>query len=345
MDGRPNILLVVLDTLRSESCSVCGYRRPTTPGLDRLAAEGTAYVNAISPAPWTLPAHVSLFTGRYCFQHRVDGRRYRLEADQAVLAEILRSEGYSTAGVSSNVWISDTFGFQRGFDFFHKAWLLIQSEIGGAEMFKVGPVARSRRVARLLSVLRTGNPKLMVNAAYAKLMANRRDGGSAAVSSTALRWLKNRGGSPFFLFLNYMDVHAPYLAPKSYRHTYASASLSTADMRRLAALSVRGKDYHMGRLTVTPQEFEHLRDLYDEEVLYTDARLAEVIDHLRQTGDLENTLIIVVSDHGENIGDHGLSNSIYEQSARCLAAIGLEIAPGIGILDIDRSIVFMLKYH
>jgi arylsulfatase A-like enzyme len=103
-----------------------------------------------------------------------------------------------------------------------------------------------------------------------------------------------------------MDVHAPYLAPKPYRHTYASASLSTAEMRRLAALSVRGKDYHMGRLTVTPQEFDHLRDLYDEEVLYTDARLAEVIDHLRQTGDLENTLVIVVSDHGENIGDHGL---------------------------------------
>lgn len=306
MDPRPNVLLVVLDTVRAQNCSVCGYARSTTPCLDTLAAEGARYVNAVATAPWTLPAHVSLFTGRYCFQHQVDGRRYKLGVNQPVLGEILQAEGYATAGISSNVWISEPFGFHRGFEYFHKTWLLFQSEVESAEMVKLDPGAVEGRAVKAASVLRTSNPALIVNALYAKLLAKRQDGGSAAVSRRAIQWLRPRRKRPFFLFLNYIDPHAPYLAPPRYRHVYASANLSAAQTRRLAALSRRSRDYHMGRLAISQEDFGHLGDLYDEEIRYTDARLAQVMEHLRRTGELDDTLVIVVADHGENIGNHGL---------------------------------------
>jgi arylsulfatase A-like enzyme len=306
MGRQPNILLAVLDTVRAQNCSCCGYNRQTTPYLDALAKEGIYYTNAITPAPWTLPAHVSLFTGQYCFDHQVDGRRYKLGSDHTLLTDMLSREGYATAGITSNVWISDTFGFDRGFDYFHKTWPLFQDETESVSIVKLDSDARAGTLSKIVSVLRTREAKTILNALYAKVFAKRRDQGASQVTEKAIQWLKRPGDSPFFLFLNYMDPHAPYLPPKPYRQTFAAADLTQAEIRRLAALSRRGKGYHMGHLAITEREFEILTDLYDEEILYTDAQLGLLLDYLRSSGELDRTLVIVVSDHGENIGDHNL---------------------------------------
>ncbi|HSJ53619.1 MAG TPA: sulfatase-like hydrolase/transferase, partial [Anaerolineae bacterium] len=123
---RPNILLVVLDATRADACSCYGAAQPTTPNLDRLAAEGTLYEQAISPAPWTLPAFASLFTGYYPNQLGIYEQR-RLPPAVPTLASLLSDRGYGTFAITGNSWMSTDFGLGRGFEHFYKLWQILQT--------------------------------------------------------------------------------------------------------------------------------------------------------------------------------------------------------------------------
>lgn len=116
--GGPDVVLIVVDTLRSDHVSSYGYPRRTSPHLDRLAAEGTLYERAQTTAPWTLPAHASLFTGLYPSSHQVYYGHLRLAAGSQTLAGLLRAHGYRTAGFSANPWIGPLTGLDRGFERF-----------------------------------------------------------------------------------------------------------------------------------------------------------------------------------------------------------------------------------
>lgn len=112
----PNILLVSIDTMRRDHVSAYGYRRPTTPAIDRLAAEGALFENAWSTSSWTLPAHMSTFTGALPSTHQVEEETDRLPPGILTLAEHLRSNGFATAGFASHVFLGVPYGFARGFD-------------------------------------------------------------------------------------------------------------------------------------------------------------------------------------------------------------------------------------
>ena len=124
----PNVVLLVLDTVRADHLGCYGYPLPTTPRIDALAAVADRHARVESSAPWTLPSHASMFTGRLAFQHgvhagrRPDGRILdgrRLDARQRTLAEALREAGYRTAGfVANSIYLSETFGFQQGFELY-----------------------------------------------------------------------------------------------------------------------------------------------------------------------------------------------------------------------------------
>lgn len=116
--SRPDILLISIDTLRADHLSAWGYERPTSPFLDRLAAEGTRYAHARSPSPWTLPAHTTMLTGQLPWTHRVTEDRFRLASSTPVLPEALKHGGYRTGGFVSTLYVSRIFGFERGFDRF-----------------------------------------------------------------------------------------------------------------------------------------------------------------------------------------------------------------------------------
>src|SRR5579872_4486393 len=114
--SRPdNVVLVVIDTLRRDHLATYGYARNTSPFLDELARQGAAF-EAITPAPWTKPATVSLLTGLHPVHHQAVDRLDRIPPGALTLAERLRSAGYHTLGVSANGWVSHPFGFDRGFD-------------------------------------------------------------------------------------------------------------------------------------------------------------------------------------------------------------------------------------
>jgi len=113
--NKPNIFLAVMDTVRPDHISCYGYTRKTTPNIDKIAQEGVLFENAFSVAPWSLPAHASMFTGMYPSQHEVLGRNLYLDEKVPTIAEIFSSQGYETLGICRNHWVSSQTGLHRGF--------------------------------------------------------------------------------------------------------------------------------------------------------------------------------------------------------------------------------------
>jgi len=133
MIGRaPNVVLLLVDTLRGDRLSCYGHRRGTTPHLDTLAEEAMLYTRAISPGAWTPPSHASIFTGTYPSRHGVDRSHPYLDTSLTTLPDWLHAEGYRTFGISSNYWISSATRYDRSFDVFYQSWQLLQAQANPA---------------------------------------------------------------------------------------------------------------------------------------------------------------------------------------------------------------------
>ncbi len=114
---RPSILLIVVDTLRADAVSVYGAVAGTTPFIDELARDGVRYAHAYAPSPWTIPSHVSLFTGLRLDEHGVGLRGVKMPPGAIeMLAETMAKAGYETAGFAENPVVGDAFGVAQGFD-------------------------------------------------------------------------------------------------------------------------------------------------------------------------------------------------------------------------------------
>ena len=307
---QPNILLIVLDATRYDYCSCYGYRRPTTPVLDRLAEEGTLFENAIAAAPWTLPSFAALFTGLFPGQTNIYATRY-LSPEYGTIARALREVGYRTFAISNNSWLSTDFGLLRDFDAVHKLWQIWQIE---DDVTSVNVIQRADHDENIyLAAIRSYlfHPHALQNALnylYYRWV-QRLDTGAVRTLPAFKRWVAEQEG-PWFAVVHYMEAHLPYRPPRSWwrrfaRDPYLVQRLRKADQRRIfwrhnAGVEPLGED-----------ELEAWRDLYAAEVAYQDYRLGQLLDWLRTTGRYDSTCVIVVSDHGENLGEHGLLNHQY----------------------------------
>ena len=299
---RPNLVLIVMDTVRARNLRAYGYGRETTPHLDRFLAEATLYRDATSPSPWTLPAHASMFTGRMPSQHGAHENHRYLDAEVPHLAELLRVAGYETVGLSSNSWISNTFGTSRGFERFFKVWQLVQSD---QDLHRVHVEDQWQRWRATVAQL-TGRDffRNLANGVYQRFLADGYDKGGRRIGRWVRRWAAERDGKrPFFLFVNLMEAHLKYLAPAPWRHRFTAPGVDAA---RVKAINQDPWAHLTGRAPMTEADFKILEDLYDGELLYLDQCLEELFGAFRQRGWTDRTLIAVTSDHGENIGDHGL---------------------------------------
>ncbi len=279
-DQKPNILLIVMDTVRADHLSCYGYERPTTPHLDRLAEEGVRYANAISTGCWTVPTHSSLFTGTYPSFHGARDGHPILNPNAQTMAALLKAYGYQTVGFTNIGWLTENTGLIRGFDTFLPVYRLYQG--------RSIPVLARRVLAKLVSVLTGG-----------KLT------GASTTNQQVKRWLTHRNPEqPFFMFINYAEAHAPYRPPRS----FAQRFLEPYGLNLAEALQVNQDPLkHMaGAAVMAEKDFEVLRTLYDAELAYLDTRLGELFSYLDQQDLLDQTMIIVLADHGENLGDHGM---------------------------------------
>jgi arylsulfatase A-like enzyme len=257
---RPNVVWIVLDTVRADALSCYGNPRPLTPRLDQLATESLLFENAHASAPWTLPSHASMFTGLYSAGHRATQETLALPREPATLAAILEHAGYRTVGASTNAILNRQSGLQRGFGEFYE-------------------VFRDRVRSKLLEAGMHPHQVLLK-----KILERAED------------------GAPFFAFFNFIEAHTPYAPPPEYRRAWVTET-STASIQQ--AMRVRNRTHYLGQ-PIDEGQLEIRHQLYEGEVAHLDAIVGEMIDMLAESGHLDDTLLIVTSDHGENFGEHGL---------------------------------------
>ncbi|MAF64637.1 MAG: hypothetical protein CMJ84_03115 [Planctomycetes bacterium] len=271
----PDIVLLVLDTVRADHLSIYGYERETTPVLAALLARrggGRAHPLALSNGTWTVPSHASLLTGLSPSEHGArlgnsSGTAFALRAD-LTLAEALRGVGYRTLSIYANTWLGRIAGMERGFDHYRQS-----GQFGSAP-----PIGERLRGLLLPSVAAAGaRPKAS----------------AADVSAKLLAALDAARGGPAFLFANFVDAHAPYLPPREFRG-------------RFAPWSPFERPEHLA-LAQSEAEKRRLEARYDECIAGLDRDLGLFFDELDRRGRLAGAWIIVTSDHGEAFGEHGVT--------------------------------------
>ncbi len=307
-----NIVLFVLDTFSATHLPELGYLRETIPDLRKfLQKEGFAFFhNAFSTSCWTSPAHASLFTGLYPSQHGVNEVDLRLGDEFYLLAEVLKEGGYKTVGISSNGLIIRELGFSRGFSQFIQLdrWEVFLRPESFKKFKKLqGEKGKWKFIPYWIWRERSLREPVLFLLGVAHRFAKHRLGiGSTVVRnsvpftrrafSLARRVFREMDG--FFLFVNIMETHHRYTPPKPYRGTW-----SKGKMGKWERIPPR-RHYTKARF---PQEvINHLRDLYDEEILFTQALVKEFLEYAKEERKkFSNTLWIITSDHGEAFGEGG----------------------------------------
>lgn len=285
--GAPNVLLIVLDTVRAQSLSLYGYARSTTPQLERLAKTGVVFERAVATGSWTVPSHTSMFHGRYL--HELPENWFTVkQADSRhpSLAEALSERGYMTAGFVANLTAcSYESGLDRGFAHYEDYPVSLGQIILSSSL---GRNVISKRLRRFFFLGKRLNHKL-----------------AADLNGDFLHWLSRNEERPFFAFLNYFDAHAPYLPPEPFDRKFASRAqrANLSDLAKQGAVPA-GKN-------VSPQTIQEMLDAYEGSIAYLDHQLGLLFDELEARGVLKNTLVIITSDHGEEFADHGFFGHSY----------------------------------
>jgi len=291
--ARPNVLFVVLDTVRKDRLSVYGHDEPTSPTLEAFAEEARVYEEAVAPAPWTLPVHASMFTGLYPSQHGATQETPYLEGAET-LATALSTAGYDTCCYSSNAWITPYTRVTAGFDAQDNFFKAMPGWLPSHRLASLWQFLNDHERLRGLAdrIVAVGN------AIHERLAA----GGSEAsktpeVVDTTIDFIDGR--EPFFAFVNLMDAHLPYHPPEEYVEQFAPGVDSEA-------VCQNSKAYNCGATAIDDEEWADITGLYDAEIRHMDDALGRLFGHLRETGRWEDTMVIVCADHGELHGQHDL---------------------------------------
>ncbi len=300
-DERPNLILIVSDTMRADYLSLYGGDVPT-PNLERLANRGAVFNQAHALAPWTLPSVWGMFNSQYPagLTPNVDGVywveqiwRYTYPHEGSTLATRMGEQGYDTAAFTANMLL----------------WVLPSAMNGFETAASTHPILLRRDWPL------TGYPFLSdaLSGMFPRWDNLRPHNTTVDIDSYARQWLQYRKQDPFFLYLHYIDPHAPYDPPEAYRkqsgawpffHPYDG-----------------GERWGIPALNETPlalpkAEEEYTRSLYEGEIQYMDEFVGRMLDYLEAEGLMENTYICFTSDHGEELWDHGQwghGQSLYEE--------------------------------
>ncbi len=319
--GAPNVLLIVLDDVRAASLSLHGYGRPTSPNLQRLASRGVVFSEARSTSSWTLPSHASMLTGRWPHELSV-GPDLPLDGTFPTLAESLARRGYATAGfVGNTTYCHSLYGIGRGFARYE--------DMEENRVVSVFETVRSSGLGRRI-VGALGYPASIADGPTSARKS------AATVNRDALGWLSGRpADEPFFLFVNYYDAHTPYYFQGDPDPRFGMAALPEADLieidRRfwdMAAGKPTPPDVDRGR--IVNDAYTLFQDSYDSCIASVDRHVGLLLEEIGRRGQLENTLIIVTSDHGEQLGERGLLGhgvSLYRREVH----VPLVVVPPAGL--------------
>lgn len=287
----PNLLLIVLDTVSAKHLSLYGYERDTSPNLSLFARDAVVFDRAYSSGSMSLPSHASLFTGLDPETHQAHydpktGQPAPLAQEFDTLAEILTTAGYRSSAVTANYgFFQPYFGLLQGFE-------------------RVEPFAASAPLSRAPEFTIRQVVRKAVRPLLPERLSDRTTRRANEINRSALAEIKRLGESerPFFLFLNYMDAHKPYLPPEPFERLFPGRA-PRFDIERYESLEGR---VLFGHERITDEERNHLISQYDGSIAYLDQQIGLLFDALKHRKLYDDMVIIVTSDHGEAFGRDGL---------------------------------------
>ncbi len=307
-----NVILISLDTLRADHIGAYGYGKNTSPNIDKFAEKAILFENSFCNSTWTLPSHMSLMTSLYPSTHRVLDKKKKLSGSMKTIAEVLKENGYLTAAFTAGFYVSKVFGFNRGFDLYKEDY--------NAKRENAGQGWRLKHVIK-----------------------------------DAFSWLEEHSKEKFFLFIQCYDNHEPFIA-----HTYLKEFEESCD-NRLNFLNshsdfIKHKDYtkykailnikgyfninifyrdiiNKNLIHLTEADKNHMIALYDNEIKFVDHYFSKLIAGLERLKLMEKTILILWSDHGEELLERGKiqhGGSFYEELLRVPLVIYIPGYPGSG---------------
>jgi arylsulfatase A-like enzyme len=306
------VIIYLVDTLRADRLGFYGYPGPTSPNLDRLAGGSVVFQQAYAPAPWTLPSVAALMTSTFACEHGLEARK-KLSPQLRTLAERFKTAGYFTASVYHNLWVGPLAGLDRGYD--SASFRLLERDAWRSDIDEL---------------------------------------------------LQRTDRGPFFLYLHSMEPHDPHQTPYQYISRFGHVSLEQRKryknlithynaLRQADWMAQRppGTTDNADRQERTAKALERMRDsiehLYDASVLWADTNLGQVISDLQERDIWNEAIFIFLSDHGEELSDHGNwlhGHSVYEELVRVPLLIhfpngefaGRQIGTPVSLVDIMPTI-------
>ncbi|MFT5442444.1 MAG: arylsulfatase A-like enzyme [Myxococcota bacterium] len=328
--NHPQLVLVIsLDTLRADHLGVYGYGRPTSPALDAFAEHAVIFEDASTTSPWTLPSHASIMTGMYPLEHGVVDQGTKMPQQVRTLAQRLGAVGYQRYAVVNSPWLKQgIFGFMRGFNIF-------QFVQGGGS--RVAP--------------------------------------NTLVTDQVLHWLRQESPQPKFIFAHYIDIHSDYVSLPEHERLFSGPYEGDIDGTTEQLLQLRISDElvegckrdfvpercldasgnSLANAIRTSQldaaAVQHLKDRYDGGIHQTDAELGRIFSYLEESGRLEDAVIVVTADHGEEFMEHGSvfhMGTQYQEVIRVPLLIrgpgipkGLRIHTPVSLVDIAPTLLHL----
>lgn len=333
LNPKKNILLLVLDGLRQDRLSMNGHIRKTTPFIDSLAKKGTFYSNCWSASNMSLPAHISMMTGKHPYFHKASSNGSTYDGKYPFITEVLKDNGYKTYGVSTkNPYFTRETGFLRGFD----EYVQVVKRKNQFSKKTGKPTFLVTCIKYILEPIKLYAPflnRLLMAGAFRKLSdyyLNCDLGGQKIVDEMVK--IIERGKinpQPFFLFANIADAHTPFFPLKRYRDWFGKVKISNNLLFGLMSTH----EIESGRIRLSPHDIESLNILYDCGVRYTDDLVANLFKRLEKGKLLDDLTVLILSDHGEMLYEKeyliGHGSSLYEGVVKVpLLCLGKDFAHG-----------------
>lgn len=322
------MFLIVLDTVRSRSTSVYNIGKNTTPFLEDFSEDSTVFENAISQAPWTLPSHASMFTGKYPNEHGAVQENPYMD-EQQTIASKLSSEGYVCGVFSANAWISPHTGLTYGFD--------VQENFLGSIPYPISRISSkawrkfnaSNRLQPIVKKISS-----FISAVHRKFTGKKFDSYTPDIMSEAQDFVLDNKENDMFICMNLLDAHLPYTPDEEY-----------IDSDKDINVCLDSKKYNAGVVEISDESWDYIEELYDAEIRYLDDKISEFVQFLKDEGIYEESMITIVSDHGELHGKGGIYGHEFGMHNELLNVPLLIKSPGYNTDNVDKIVELMDIYH
>lgn len=277
-----NVILISLDTLRSDHLGIYGYPKNTSPHIDQLARKSVLFKNSFSNASWTLPSHMSLMTSLYPSIHGVSDPSKKLSNSTRTLAEVLNGNGYLTAAFTAGYYVSKVYGFDQGFDLYKENY--------NYPIETPGQGWRLKEIAKNLSFWLNKNAKKKFF-----LFIHSFDTHEPFLEHSYLKEFE----SNYDGHLNFLNSHSTFIKSQEYKENKARIQqVFTINLFYSRVINEK-------RIELSDNDKKHLIALYDNEIRFVDHYIGKLLTQLENLDLMDKTIIILWSDHGEELLERG----------------------------------------